>query len=71
MTAYDKSRYEKLQSNNNREAAKISALSFGKIGRYNFLKYNPLIKEERQNKLRLLILFQEKLEKQNKTKKRN
>ena len=71
MTAYDKSRYEKLQSNNNREAAKISALSFRKIGRYNFLKYNPLIKEERQNKLRLLILFQEKLEKQNKTKKRN
>ena len=57
MTAYDKSRYEKLQSNNNREAAKISALSFGKIGRYNFLKYNPPIKEERQNKLRLLILF--------------
>ena len=57
MTAYDKSRYEKLQSNNNREAAKISALSFGKIRRYNFLKYNPLIKEERQNKLRLLILF--------------
>ena len=57
MTAYDKSRYENLQSNNNREAAKISALSFGKIGRYNFLKYNPLIKEERQNKLRLLILF--------------
>ena len=32
MTAYDKSRDEKIQSNNNREAAKISALTFGKIG---------------------------------------
>ena len=44
-----KIRDEKLQYDINREAAKISALSSGKIDKYEYLKakkYYPLIKEE-------------------------
>ena len=37
MTIDDKVRDEKLQYEINREAAKISALSSGKIGKYEFL----------------------------------
>ena len=36
MTIDDKIRYEKLQCTINREAAKISALSSGKIHKYDF-----------------------------------
>ena len=36
MTIDDKIRHEKLQHDNNREAAKISALSFGKIDKYEY-----------------------------------
>ena len=36
MTIDDKIRNEKLQHDNNREAAKISALSFGKIDKYEY-----------------------------------
>ena len=48
MITDDKIRDEKLQYNNNREAAKISALSSGKIDKYVFLvkKYYHLITEE-------------------------
>ena len=37
MTIEAKSRDEKLQYNNNREAAKISALSSAKIDKYKYL----------------------------------
>ena len=37
MTTDDKIKYGKLQYNINREAAKISALSFGKIDKYEYL----------------------------------
>ena len=37
MTTDDKTRDEKLQYDINREAAKISALSSGKIEKYEFL----------------------------------
>ena len=37
MTTDDKSRAEKLQYDINREAAKISALSSGKIAKYEYL----------------------------------
>ena len=37
MTIDDKSRAEKLQYDINREAAKISALSSGKIAKYEYL----------------------------------
>ena len=37
MTIDDQIRYEKLQYNINREAAKISALSSGKINKYEYL----------------------------------
>ena len=37
MTTDDKIRDEKLKYNINREAAKISALSFGKIDKYEYL----------------------------------
>ena len=37
MTIDDKIKYGKLQYNINREAAKISALSFGKIDKYEYL----------------------------------
>ena len=71
MTIDDKIRDEKLQYDINREAAKISALSSGKIDKLNVLqvkKYYLLIKEKWQNKLNLLILLQENFfEKQTKT----
>ena len=49
MAFYDKIRDEKLQYNINREAAEISALSFGKTDKYQYLKmkkYYLLIKKE-------------------------
>ena len=48
MIIDDKIRDEKLQYNNNREAAKTSALSSGKIDKYILLvkKYYHLITEE-------------------------
>ena len=50
MTIDDKIKDEKLQYDINREAAKISALSSGKIDKYDFIfqvkKYYLVIKEE-------------------------
>ena len=37
MTVDDKARDEKLQNDTNREAAKISVLSFRKIDKYEYL----------------------------------
>ena len=43
MIINDKSRDEKLQDDNNREAAKISALSSGKIDKYGFLTGEEIV----------------------------
>ena len=46
MTTNDQIRVEKLQYDINREAAKISALSFGKVDKYEYLTgeeyYHPI-----------------------------
>ena len=60
MTTDDKIRDEKLEYDINREAAKISAISSGKIDKMNILqvkKYYILINEGWSNKLSLLILL--------------
>ena len=64
MIIDDKIKDENLQYDINREAAKISALSSGKLINMNTLqveKYYHLIKVEQQDKLSLYILLQEKL----------
>ena len=64
MTIDDKIKDENPQYDINREAAKISALSSGKLINMSILqveKYYHLIKVEQQNKLSLYILLQEKL----------
>ena len=43
MTIDDKIRNEKLQHDINREAAKISPLSSGKIGKYEFLTSDEIL----------------------------
>ena len=61
MTTDDQIRDEKLRYDINKEVAKISTLSSGKIDKYEFLvgeKFYLLTKVEQQNKLHLL---QEKL----------
>ena len=69
MTTNDKIRDETLQYDINKKAAKISALSSGKIGKnkYQMQKYCLLTKDKQQNKLSFHIFLQEKLLK-NKTK---
>ena len=57
MTTDDQIRDEKLRYDINKEVAKISALSSGKIDKYEFLvdeKFYLLTKVEWQNKLHLL-----------------
>ena len=59
----DKIRNEKLQYNNNREVATISAISSGTIDKYEYLTGEEiylLIKVELKNKISLLILLHEK-----------
>ena len=43
MRINDKIKYEKLQYNINKEAAKISALSSGKIDRYEYLRGEKIL----------------------------
>ena len=60
MTTDDKIRDEKLKYDINREAAKISALSFGKIDKYEYLtgeEILPFDKKGLSNKPRLLVLL--------------
>ena len=64
MAIEDQIRDEKLQYDINREAAKMSALSSGKIYKYEHLlvkKYCRLVNSKQLNKLNLLILLWEKL----------
>ena len=44
MTIDDKIKYEKLQYDINREAAKISALSSGKIDKYEYLTSKEILR---------------------------
>ena len=57
MTTDDQIRDEKLRYDINKEVAKVSTLSSGKIDKYEFLvgeKFYLLTKVEQQNKLHLL-----------------
>ena len=56
MTMNDQIRDEKLQYDSNREAAKISALSSGKIH-----KHEDILPSNQQQIINLLILLWEKL----------
>ena len=48
MTINDQIKYEKLQYDNNREAAKISALSSGKIHKYEYLASEDILPANQQ-----------------------
>ena len=48
MTIYDQIRYEKLQYDINREAPKISALSSGKIYKYEYLTGEDILPSYQQ-----------------------
>ena len=48
MAIYDKIRDEKLQYNINREAAKISTLSFGKTDKYEYLKDEEILPSDQK-----------------------
>ena len=48
MTIEDRIRNEKLQYDNNRKAAKISALSSGKIDKYGFLTGEEILPSNHQ-----------------------
>ena len=64
MTINDKIRDEKLQRNINREAAKISALSSGKIDKYEYLTSEEILPSNQRQiieQAKILILLQEKL----------
>ena len=51
MTIDDKIRDEKLQYDINREAAKILALSFGKIYKYEYLTGEELLSSNQRQKI--------------------
>ena len=64
MTTDDQIRDEKLQFNINREAAKISSLSSGKINKYKYLTGEEILPSNQKQiiqQAKLLILFLVKL----------
>ena len=64
MTINDQIKDEKLQYDINREAAKISALSSGKLHKYEYLTGEDILPSNQQQiieETNLLILPQEKL----------
>ena len=65
MTKMMKLEMKKLQYDINREAAKISTLSSGKVYKYQYFT------GEQQNKLNLPIIFYEKLQKKIKNDRRS
>ena len=78
MTINDQIKDEKLQYDINREAAKISALSSGKLHKYEYLTGEGILPSNQQqiiSKQNLLLLLQEKRlinkQKQLKIKKKN
>ena len=56
MTIDDKIRDEKLQDNINREAAKISPLSSGKIDKYEYLTGEEILPSDKKRVIELHIL---------------
>ena len=52
MTIYDKIKHEKLQNDNNREAAKISALSLGKINKYEYTTGEKILPSDQSRTIR-------------------
>ena len=62
MTIEDQIRDEKLQYDNNKEAAKISALSSGKIDKCEYLTGEEILPSNKQQ-----IIEQDKFKKQTKT----
>ena len=64
MVVDDQIKDEKLHYYINREAAKISALSSGKIDMYEYITFEKIFhynQKQQQNKLNLLVLFLIKL----------
>ena len=64
MTIDGKIRYEKLQNDINREAAKISVLPSGKIDKYEYLIGKEMLSSDQSrmiNKISLIIHLWEKL----------
>ena len=64
MTIDGKIRYEKLQNDINREAAKISVLPSGKIDKYEYLIGKEMLSSDQSriiNKISLVIHLWEKL----------
>ena len=64
MTIDGKIRYEKLQNDINREAAKISVLPSGKIDKYEYLIGEEMLSSDQSrmiNKISLIIHLWEKL----------
>ena len=60
MTTDDQIEDEKLQYDINREAAKISALSSGKVDKYEYLTGKEILpsnQKQQYNKLNILILL--------------
>ena len=55
MTINDQIRDEKLRYNINREVAKISALSSGKIHKYDYLTDEDILPSNQQEMIELLI----------------
>ena len=55
MTINDQIRDEKLRHNINREVAKISALSSGKIHKYDYLTDEDILPSNQQEMIELLI----------------
>ena len=53
MTINDQIRDEKLRYNINREAAKLSALSLGKIHKYEYLTGEDILPSNQQQKIYL------------------
>ena len=60
MTIKDKIRDEKLQYDNNREAAKISALSSGKIDKYEYLTDEEILPSNQQQIVEKLLKIKQK-----------
>ena len=55
MTIYNKTRDEKLQFDTNKETTKISALSFGKIDRYEYLTGEEILTSNSDGDLRFFV----------------
>ena len=60
MTINDKIKHEKIQYNINKEAAKILALSSGKVDKFEYLKFEEILSSN-QSRISLHILHSESI----------